>query len=66
MKVKELWPLVFSAQRVRILSRYRTVFLGWANELPDCEYKDSEVKQLYVGAIEKGQLCIEVKQVEAE
>lgn len=46
MKVKELHNIIFSGQKVKLVFCGEVVFTGYANELPYCYFKDSEVKTM--------------------
>ena len=64
MTVKNLSNITFSGQTVKIVSCCQSKYLGQANTLATCEYADCEVKQIYVGCIDK-QLCVEITNPEA-
>ena len=59
MKVGELSNIVYPEQVVKVVSCSQPKFIGRANELADCEFKDQEIKELYNGTID-GALCIEI------
>ena len=46
MKIKELSNIIFSFQKVKIVHHNETLFNGYANELPNCYYKDCQVKTI--------------------
>ena len=46
MKVKELHNIIFSGQKVKLVHCGEVVFTGYANELPYCYFKDSEIKTM--------------------
>lgn len=46
MKVKELHNILFSGQKVKLVHQGDVLFTGYANELPYCYFKDSEVRTM--------------------
>lgn len=44
MTVKEIRKYIFSGTPVRLVYDHKTMFAGYANELVDCEYRDSPIK----------------------
>jgi hypothetical protein len=44
MTVKEIRNYLFSGANIKLVYENKPVFLGYANELPDCPYSEYEVR----------------------